>query len=232
MITVRKSQERGAVDHGWLDTKHTFSFSSYHDPGHMGFRTLRVINEDRIAGGEGFGAHPHRDMEIVTYVISGALEHRDSLGSGGVLYRGDVQAMSAGTGITHSEFNHSPDEPVHLIQTWILPAERRTPPRYDQKRFDDEEKRNRLTPIASGRNAPGALQIGQDATIFAALLDAGKEVVHRLADGRGAWLQLITGALSVNGSPLAAGDGAAIENEAELSVAAESDSEFLLFDLA
>lgn len=231
MIALRKSGERGAFDHGWLDTKHTFSFSSYYDSRFMGFRTLRVINEDRISAGEGFGTHPHHDMEIVTYVIAGALEHRDSLGSGGVLRRGDVQAMTAGTGLTHSEFNHSRDEPVWLIQTWILPAERKSKPAYDQKAFDDETKRNRLVAIASGRGERDALPIGQDATIYATLLDAGQDVRHAFDEGRAGWVQVISGSLVLNGETLAAGDGAALEDEHEIALAATTDSELLLFDL-
>jgi redox-sensitive bicupin YhaK (pirin superfamily) len=232
MITVRKSKDRGAFDHGWLDTKHTFSFSSYHDPKHMAFRSLRVINEDRVQPGEGFGTHPHRDMEIVTYVVSGALEHRDSLGSGDVLRRGDVQAMSAGRGILHSEFNPSPDEWVHLLQIWIMPAARGTPPTYAQKHFTDNAKRNRLLPIASGRGEGEALDIGQDATIYAAILDAGNEVTHSLAEGRGGWVQVIKGDLDVNGTRLAAGDGASLENEPAVRIRASADAELLLFDLA
>jgi len=232
MITVRKSEARGAFDHGWLDTKHTFSFASYHDSRHMGYRSLRVINEDRVTAGEGFGTHPHRDMEIVTYVVSGQLEHRDSLGSGDVLRRGDVQAMSAGSGLTHSEFNPSADEPVHLLQIWILPAKRGTQPTYAQKRFEDESKRNRLVPLVSPTGSDGALSIGQDAVMFATLLDTGRELVHPLGPGRGAWVQIVSGTVDVNETALNAGDGAAIENEPEVRLAASADSELLLFDLA
>ncbi len=232
MITVRKSKDRGAFDHGWLDTKHTFSFSSYHDPRHMGFRTLRVINEDVVSPGEGFGTHPHRDMEIVTYIVSGQLEHRDSLGSGGVLQRGDVQAMSAGSGLTHSEFNPSADEPVHLLQIWIMPAQRGTKPNYAQTQFSDEAKRNRLTTLASSNGDAGALHIGQDASVFASILDGGNDLRHLLAPGRAAWLQVIKGELDVNGTTLNAGDGAAFEDESELKIRANDASEFLLFDLA
>ncbi len=232
MITVRKSADRGSFDHGWLDTKHTFSFSSYHDPRHMAYRSLRVINEDVVAPGEGFGNHPHRDMEIITYVVSGRLEHRDSLGTGDVIRRGDVQAMSAGSGLTHSEFNPSPDEPVHLLQIWIMPAKRGTTPTYDQKKFDDDSKRNRFVPLASGNGHDGALGIGQDATMFATLLDAGKEVSHPLAAGRGAWIQVASGEVDVNGTSLSAGDGAAVEGESHLRITANAESELLLFDLA
>lgn len=232
MITVRKSEDRGAFDHGWLDTKHTFSFASYHDPRHMGYRSLRVINEDRVAPGEGFGTHPHRDMEILTYVVSGQLEHRDSLGSGDVLRRGDVQAMSAGSGLTHSEFNPSADEPVHLLQIWILPAKRGTQPTYAQKRFEDASKQNRLVPLASPTGSDGALRIGQDATMYAALLDAGRELAHPLGQGRGAWVQVVSGTVAVNGTPLNPGDGAAIENEPKVRLSATADAELLLFDLA
>jgi len=232
MITVRKSKDRGTFDHGWLDTRHTFSFASYHDPRHMGFRSLRVINEDVVSPGEGFGTHPHRDMEIVTYIVSGQLEHRDSLGSGGVLRRGDVQAMSAGSGLTHSEFNPSPDEPVHLLQIWIMPAQRGTKPTYAQTQFSDEAKRNRLTAVASSNGDAGALHIGQDASVYASILDSGKDLQHALASGRAAWLQVIKGKLDVNGTALDAGDGAALENESELKIHANDASEFLLFDLA
>lgn len=232
MFTVRKSEDRGSFDHGWLDTKHTFSFASYRDPRHMGFRSLRVINEDVVTPGEGFGTHPHRDMEIVTYVVSGSLEHRDSLGTGDVLHRGDVQAMSAGSGLTHSEFNPSQAEPVHLLQIWILPAKHGAPPSYDQKHFDDEAKRNRLSPLASGVGVDGALRIGQDATMFASILSANERLSHELGAGRGAWIQVVTGDLEVNGTPMKAGDGAAIEGEPTVSLTATADSEFLLFDLA
>ena len=232
MITVRKSNDRGTFNHGWLDTRHTFSFASYYDPRHMGFRSLRVINEDIVSPGEGFGTHPHRDMEIVTYIVSGQLEHRDSLGSGGILRRGDVQAMSAGSGLTHSEFNPSSDEPVHLLQIWIMPAQRGTKPAYAQTQFGDEEKRNRLTAVASSNGNGSALHLGQDASVYASVIDAGHDVQHRLASGRAAWLQLVTGDLEVNGTKLAAGDGAAIEDESDLQIHANDSSEFLLFDLA
>jgi redox-sensitive bicupin YhaK (pirin superfamily) len=232
MITVRRSGDRGAFNHGWLDTKHTFSFSSYHDPRHMGFRSLRVINEDVVAPGEGFGTHPHRDMEIITYIVSGELQHRDSLGSGDVLRRGDVQAMSAGSGLTHSEFNPSPDTPVHLLQIWILPAARGTKPTYAQSHVADEGKHNRLTAIATSNGDANALHIGQDAAVFASLLDRGRDVSHPLAAGRAAWIQVIGGQLEVNGTTLYAGDGAAVENESELQIRANDASEFLLFDLA
>ncbi|MBA3313656.1 MAG: pirin family protein [Planctomycetota bacterium] len=232
MITVRKSQDRGEFDHGWLDTKHTFSFSSYHDPRHMGVRSLRVINEDVVAPGEGFGTHPHRDMEIITYIVSGELEHRDSLGSGDVLHRGDVQAMSAGSGLTHSEFNPSPDTPVHLLQIWIIPAERGMKPTYAQTHFTDDAKHNRLAAIASSNDAPEALHIGQDAIVYASMLDSGSELRHPLTSGRAAWIQIVAGEIDVNGTKLSDGDGAAIENETELRIRATDASEFLLFDLA
>lgn len=231
MITVRKSSERGSFDHGWLDTKHTFSFAGYRDSRFLGFRSLRVINEDRIAPGQGFGTHPHRDMEIVTYVVSGALEHRDSLGSGGVLRRGDVQAMTAGTGLTHSEFNHSHDEPCHLLQIWLIPDERGTTPRYDQKHFDDESKRNRLAAVVSGRQVEEALRIGHDSTVYATLLDTGREVTLDLADGRAGWIQVIEGEVDVNGTSLTAGDGAALETVPAIRVTARMVSELLVFDL-
>ena len=231
MIAVRKSEDRGRFDYGWLDTRHTFSFDRYYDPAHMGFRSLRVINEDRVRAGEGFPTHPHRDMEIVTYVVEGALEHKDSMGNGSVIRPGDVQRMSAGTGITHSEYNPSAAEPVHLLQIWIMPERRGLTPGYEQKFFTADEKRGRLLLVASPDGAGGSVAIHQDARLYAALLDAGQQVEHA-APGRHAWLQVIRGAVEVNGTPLAAGDGGAVSNEPQVTIRAGEEAELLLFDLA
>ena len=230
MITVRKAEERGHFDHGWLDTRHTFSFADYHDPAHMGFRHLRVINEDRVAPGQGFPTHGHRDMEIISYVLDGALEHRDSLGTGSVIRPGEVQRMTAGTGVTHSESNPSRREPVHFLQIWILPARRGLTPGYEQKVLD--EKRGALRTIASPDGREGSVTIHQDVALYAALLDEGTEVVHTPAPGRHAWVQVARGAVTLNGQPLAAGDGAAISDEPSLRLAGTAPSEVLLFDLA
>ena len=231
MITLRKSSERGHLDHGWLDTYHTFSFGNYHDPDQMGFGPLRVINEDRVQGGRGFGTHPHRDMEIVTYVIEGALQHQDSFGNGSVMRPGDVQRMSAGTGVLHSEFNASPAEPVHLLQIWIEPQRTGLPPSYEQKTFAATEKRGRWRPLVSPQGEEGALQIHQDAALFAALLKPGETLDRELITGRRAWLQVVRGAVSVNGQAAGAGDGLAIFAEPLLGVRAGTESELLLFDL-
>ena len=193
MITLRPAKERGHFDHGWLDTYHSFSFSEYHDPAHMGFRSLRVINEDRVDPKAGFPPHSHRDMEIITYVLAGALGHKDSMGNGSVIRPGDVQRMSAGTGVTHSEYNGSEKEPVHLLQIWILPEKRGIAPGYEEKKFPADEKRGRLRLIASRDAAEGSVTIHQDARVYASLLDAGQTVRHPLAPGRGAWLHLVSG---------------------------------------
>jgi redox-sensitive bicupin YhaK (pirin superfamily) len=229
MITVRKSSERGHANHGWLDSYHTFSFAGYHDPAHMGFRSLRVINQDQVAPGEGFGTHSHSDMEIISYVVEGKLSHKDSMGTVATLKRGDVQVMSAGTGITHSEFNGGNDAPVRFLQLWIMPDQRRHTPRYADKTFGD--KKNRLQIIASPDARDGSLPIHQDALIFASELDEGKTLEHRLQRPHG-WLQLISGALTLNGVSLQAGDGAQLSDEATLQITANAASEFLLFDLA
>jgi redox-sensitive bicupin YhaK (pirin superfamily) len=232
MITVRRSEERGGANHSWLDTRHTFSFDSYYDPRFMGFRSLRVINEDVVQPGEGFPTHPHRDMEIITYVLDGALEHRDSLGNGSVIRPGDGQRMSAGTGIRHSEANASPTEPVHLLQIWILPAQHGIQPGYEQKSFPDEEKRGKLRLIASPDAANGAVTIHQDARLYVALLAKGQAVEHKLAPGRYAWLQVARGEVELNGKRLQQGDGAAVQQEQALRIEAKQDgSEILLFDL-
>jgi len=230
MITVRKSQDRGVGRHGWLTTRHTFSFDNYYDPAHMGYRSLRVINEDTVAPGKGFGAHRHENMEIVSIVMEGALAHRDSTGGEGVLRRGEVQRMSAGTGVVHSEFNGSASEPVHFFQIWILPALDDIVPGYEQKLFAEERGTLRLLVAPDGDG--GALKIHQDAKIYAAILDNGQTVTHALAPGRGAWLQVARGSVDANGIALAAGDGAAIENESSIVIAASEDAEILLFDLA
>jgi redox-sensitive bicupin YhaK (pirin superfamily) len=232
VIAVRPAAERGHADHGWLDTRHTFSFASYHDPRHMGFRSLRVINEDRVQPAEGFGTHAHRDMEILTWVLDGALEHKDSMGNGSVIRPGDLQRMSAGTGVTHSEFNPSREVRVHFLQIWLLPRERGLPPGYEQKRFPQEARRGRLRLIAAGDGREGAVTIHQDADVWTALLQPGESVRHALAPGRYAWLHVARGAVSLNGSTLGAGDGAAVSDEAALEITAPAPAEVLLFDLA
>ena len=231
MIAVRPAAERGHADHGWLDTRHTFSFASYHDPGHMGFRSVRVINEDRVQPAQGFGTHAHRDMEILTWVLEGALEHKDSMGNGSVIRPGDLQRMSAGTGVTHSEFNPSREAPVHFLQIWLLPRERGLPPGYEQKRFPQEARRGRLRLIAAGDGREGAVTIHQDADVWTALLQPGESVRHALAPGRYAWLHVARGAVTLNGSTLGAGDGAAVSDEAALEITAAAGAEVLLFDL-
>lgn len=231
MFQVRKAEDRGHANHGWLDTYHTFSFASYRDPQHMGFRSLRVMNEDFVQPGQGFGTHPHHDMEIVTYVLEGALEHKDSMGNGEVLRPGEFQRMSAGTGITHSEFNPSDTEPVHLYQIWLLPERKRIEPSYEQKRFPEDERHNRLRLVASQDADAGSLLIHQDACIYLSSLDEGKQVSHELKPGRHAWLQVLRGGVSVNGHALDTGDGAAINGESELRIVATHPVEFMLFDL-
>lgn len=232
MIEIRKANERGHFNHGWLDTYHTFSFAGYYDPKHVQFRTLRVINEDRVEAGSGFGTHPHRDMEIISYVLSGALGHRDSMGHSQGIEPGEVQVMTAGSGITHSEYNHSETETTHFLQIWLMPKEKGLTPRYDQKRFSDDEKRNTLKLIVSGDGREGSLMINQDADLYATLLEPGNSVEHRLVPGRGGWLQVIRGKVDLNGIALAAGDGAAIEEEQFVRISAEDNAEVLLFDLA
>jgi redox-sensitive bicupin YhaK (pirin superfamily) len=233
MIKVRRSQERGHASYDWLDTYHTFSFDTYHDPNYMGFRSLRVINEDRVQPGAGFPTHPHRDMEIITYVLEGALAHQDSLGNGSTIRPGDGQRMSAGSGIRHSEFNASKTEPVHLLQIWILPEKKGLEPGYEQKSFAQEEKRGRLRLIASRHAKDGAVTVYQDVALYVALLGKGEQVEHRLTPGRHAWIQVARGAVSVNGTETKQGDGAAVSDEERLAIAGrEEDSEILLFDLA
>jgi redox-sensitive bicupin YhaK (pirin superfamily) len=232
MISVRPAGERGHFDHGWLDTYHTFSFASYHDPGHMGFRALRVINEDRVKPGEGFGTHAHRDMEILTWVLEGGLEHKDSMGNGSIIRPGDIQRMSAGTGVTHSEFNPSREAPVHLLQIWLLPSRHGLPPSYEEKHFPSEARRGHLCLIAAGDGRQGAVTIHQDAELWTALLEPGESVRHALKPGRSAWLQVARGGVSLKSTTLGAGDGAAVSGEAALEITASAPAEVLVFDLA
>jgi len=232
MITIRPGQERGGGDHGWLKTRHTFSFSDYSDPKWMGFRSLRVINEDWVAPNGGFPAHPHRDMEIITYVLSGKLEHKDSLGTGSVILPGDGQRMTAGRGIRHSETNPSATESVHLLQIWILPNRQGYEPGYEQKSFAETEKRGKLRLIASNDGAEGSVKINQDAKLFVTLLAPGEEVTHSLGAKRYAWLQVAKGEVELNGHKLHQGDGAAISDERNLTLRGTKDAEVLLFDLA
>jgi redox-sensitive bicupin YhaK (pirin superfamily) len=232
MIDIRRNKERGGGDFGWLNTRHSFSFDTYYDPKHMGFRSVRVINEDWVAPGEGFPAHPHRDMEIITYVLEGALEHKDSLGTGSVIRPGDGQRMSAGRGIRHSEMNASATAKVHLLQIWIMPDRQGYEPSYEQKAFPESEKRGKLRLIAGPDGKDGSVTIHQDAKLYVALLDSGQEVEHDLAKGRHAWLQVAKGAVELNGKKLAQGDGAAVSDEQKLKIKGTEDAEVLLFDLA
>ncbi|MEO6029238.1 MAG: pirin family protein [Candidatus Binatia bacterium] len=232
MLTTRKSDDRGHFNHGWLDTRHTFSFGEYYDRNHMGFRALRVINEDVVRGGGGFGTHPHRDMEIVTYVLSGALGHKDSMGNGSTIVPEDVQRMSAGTGITHSEHNASPSEPVHLLQIWVLPTKNGGPPSYEQRAFPAAEKRGKLRLVGARDGRDGAVTIHQDVAIYAAVLAPNERVEHTLARGRHAWVQVTRGRVRVNGESLTAGDGAALSDEPRIELVADDETELLLFDLA
>ncbi len=231
MLEIRKSKDRGHRDHGWLNTSHTFSFADYYDPDNMGFSVLRVINDDIVHAKRGFGMHGHNDMEIVTYVLQGELQHQDSLGNGSVIRPGDVQRMSAGTGIRHSEFNPSETESVHLLQIWLLPAKNGVTPSYEQKAFSDDEKRGKLRLIASPDGAEGSVTIGQDVRLYSALLDGMERTSHTVAQGRKAYVQVATGSLSVNGMALAAGDGLRVTEGAELIFDEGRQSEFLLFDL-
>ena len=232
MIRIRKAKERGHARHGWLESYHTFSFADYRDPAFVGFRALRVINEDRVQPGEGFGTHSHRDMEIITYVLDGALQHKDSLGTGSVIRPGDVQRMSAGTGVSHSEFNASRGELVHFLQIWIIPEKAGLPPSYEQRAFPSAELADRLRLVASRDARDGSVTIHQDVDLYAAMLAPQKTLRHELRSGRHAWLQVAFGELSINGQTVAAGDGAAISDEPKVELAAREDSEILLFDLA
>lgn len=231
MIQVRKAQDRGHANHGWLKTYHTFSFSTYQDRDHMKFRSLRVMNEDWVAPGQGFGTHPHNDMEIVTYVLEGALEHKDSMGNGEVLRPAEFQRMTAGTGITHSEFNPSASAPVHLYQIWLFPERKGIEPSYEQKRFPEEERHNRLRLVASRNAEDGSLLIHTDARIYLSHVDAGTEIEHQLPAGRYGWLQVLRGSVSLNGVELNTSDGAALSEEVALKVKAQTDTEIMLFDL-
>ena len=232
MIRIRRAAERGHFNHGWLDTFHTFSFGDYFDPAHNNFRSLRVMNEDRVAPGQGFGMHGHRDMEIVTYVLSGALQHKDSLGNGETLRPGEFQRMSAGTGIRHSEFNPSATEPVHLYQIWLTPRQLGLQPGYEQKAFAESERLNRFRLVASPDGVDGSLTIQQDARVFLATLSHGESISHEMAPERHAWLQVLRGRVILNGLSLEASDGAAVSDEPLLLIVAAEPAELMLFELA
>ena len=232
MIVKRPAAERGRADFGWLDSRHTFSFGEYYDPRYMGFRALRVINEDRVKPGYGFPTHPHRDMEIISYVLEGELAHRDSMGTGSVIRPGDVQRMSAGTGVLHSEMNPSKTNPVHFLQIWLMPDQRGIPPSYEEKRFDSADKEGRLRLVAAPDARDGALAINQDVDLYAGVFKAGESTRFELRPGRHAWLQVARGGLTLNGELLKQGDGAAVSDEAALDVKATEDAEILVFDLA
>lgn len=231
MITLRKANDRGHVNHGWLDSYHTFSFASYIDRNHMGFRSLRVMNEDRVAAGKGFGTHGHADMEIVSYVLEGALEHKDSMGNGEVLHPGEFQRMSAGTGITHSEFNPSASQAAHFYQIWLLPKSKGIEPSYEQKKFDDSELQDSFRLVASPEGLDGSLTIHQDAKIYLSRLAQGKTLQSPIPEGRFAWLQVLRGSVSLNGVSMEVGDGAAVHSETQLTIVGDSASELMLFDL-
>lgn len=231
MIVQRNANDRGHADHGWLDSHHTFSFASYYDPAHMGFRSLRVINDDRVAGGGGFGTHPHRDMEIISYVLEGALAHRDSTGTADTIRPGDVQRMSAGTGVTHSEFNGSPSEPAHFLQIWLLPAKNGIAPSYEQKHFTDADKLGQLRLVASPDGRDNSLTIHTDAAVYAGIFHTGDTATLPLAPGRHAWVQIARGTAEVNGRALSAGDGLALSGEAAVEVRGTGEGELLVFDL-
>jgi redox-sensitive bicupin YhaK (pirin superfamily) len=235
MLTIRKADERGHANHGWLDSHHTFSFADYYDPKHMGFGPLRVINDDTVAAGGGFPPHGHRDMEIISYVIAGALQHRDNMGNGSVIRPGDVQRMSAGPGVVHSEYNASEREPVHFLQIWILPRKNGLPSGYEQKFFSDDDKRGKLRLVASPDGAEGSVHIQQDARMFAALLEGGSTVGHTIGPGRKGWLQVVQGSVEMNGHSLKSGDGVAVDGtagEEALSLRSTGRGEILLFDMA
>ncbi len=244
MIVVRPAQERGVANFGWLDSRHTFSFGGYSDPNHMGFADLRVINEDKVTPGQGFGTHAHQDMEIISYVLEGALEHKDSIGTGSIIRPGDVQRMSAGTGIRHSEFNASQTEPVHFLQIWILPEQKGIEPGYEQKSFSEAEKRGKLRLVGSREGRDGSITIHQDVDFYAASLQTGEEVSHTLAAGRVAWLQVVRGSMQLNDQSLMAGDGVACSprypqgvapkspQESLITLKGSTDAEVLLFDMA
>lgn len=231
MFQVVRSNSRGTADHGWLKARHTFSFADYHNPEMMGFGPLRVINEDRIEPGQGFGTHPHKDMEIVTYLVDGALEHKDSMGNGSVIKAGDVQRMTAGTGVFHSEFNHSAADAVHLLQIWILPRESSLQPGYEQQHFGREDKLNQWRLVASHNGRDGSMTIHQAVALYATVLEAGNELQHAFAVDHSGYLQIVSGSVTANGEALEAGDGVAIHEPGALSVLAKSDAEAILFDM-
>jgi redox-sensitive bicupin YhaK (pirin superfamily) len=232
MIKIRKAKDRGHFNFGWLDTYHTFSFGDYYDPSFMGFRDLRVINEDYVHAGRGFPKHSHRDMEIITYILEGALEHRDSMGNGSVIRPGDVQRMTAGTGVSHSEANPSSENSVHLLQIWIMPQKQGLKPGYEQKFFSEEQKQGSLCLIASADGRNGSVKVHQDVSVYSAVVDNGQAVNHQLATNRRAWIQVARGGVVVNGENLDQGDGAAVSGESELVIGVRQPAEFLLFDLA
>jgi redox-sensitive bicupin YhaK (pirin superfamily) len=232
MLTIRKAEDRGHARHGWLDSHHTFSFADYYDPKHMGFRALRVINDDRVAAGKGFGAHPHRDMEIISYVLEGALAHKDSTGTGEVIKPGDVQRMSAGTGVVHSEFNASKTDQVHFLQIWLMPSKRGITPGYEQKTFSEADKRGKLRLVASPDAADGSLTIHTNAKVYAGLFGAGEQAELALPDKHGAWVHVARGKVKVNGQQAGEGDGVALEDERTLRIEGVADAEVLVFDLA
>jgi len=231
MIDIIRAESRGAADHGWLKAKHSFSFADYFDPSRMGFASIRVINEDRIEPGQGFGTHPHKDMEIVTYIIDGALEHKDSMGNGSVIRAGDVQRMTAGTGVHHSEFNHSETETVHLLQIWILPEENSLQPGYEQQHFDRKDKLNQWRLIASRDARESSMRVHQAVDLYASVLEAGHELRHSFAAGQSGFLQIVSGSVAANGEQLTAGDGATIQDVDELIFEATSEAEAILFDM-
>lgn len=232
MIVLRPAAERGHANHGWLDSHHSFSFADYYDPRHMGFRSLRVINEDRVEPGRGFPSHPHRDMEIVSYVLEGALEHKDSLGTGSIIRPGDVQRMTAGTGVVHSEYNASRQDPVHFLQIWLLPERRSLQPSYEQKTFGDQEKRGRLRLVASRDGRDGSVTVHQDVALYATRLGPGQRVLHEISPGRHVYVQVARGSLKLGERVLGPGDGAALSDEPRLELVGVDDAEALLFDLA
>lgn len=232
MLTLRRSEERGHANHGWLNSYHTFSFANYYDPAHMGFRALRVINEDRVAPGKGFGTHGHRDMEIISYVLDGAVEHQDSMGNKAVIRPGEVQRMTAGTGVLHSEYNPSQTDPVHFLQIWILPDRQGLAPGYEQKAFSDDEKRGKLRLVASPDGRDGSVTIHQDVNLYATLLEAGDIVKHPVVGDRSLWVHVAKGAITLNGERLEAGDAASLTGGETLELTGETTAEVLVFDLA
>ena len=231
MITIRRSEDRGHANHGWLDSYHTFSFADYFDPDYQGFGHLRVINQDRVEPGKGFQTHGHRDMEIVSYVLDGTLEHKDSMGHGSQMRPGDVQLMSAGTGVTHSEFNASGTDPLHFLQMWIIPRERGTTPRYEQRNFPEAERTGQLRLVVSPDGEADSVRIGQDARLFAGLLEPDQQVAHSVPNDRAGWLQVARGRLSINGQPLGPGDGAAIHDESKLTITGLESTEFVMWEI-